>query len=893
MIKNKRVIGVCLTKIHDSTRADYINRLHHLANRLNYKIIVFNCFVDFYNNDSFDKGAKAIYDIINYDMIDALIIHSESFCSRNVIEEIIDNAKAHNTPVVLINSTEEGCFSVLGDYDEPFKAVINHILKDHGITDTFFIAGNKDGDKVSEHRIQCYKEALAENGIPFDENRIAYGEYWDGPTERAVHELVKDGKKPPRAIICANDYMAFAVCNELKKNGYKVPEDVIVTGFDGVPASEHFEPRLTTCAEDLEKLAVLSLEAVTAAFDKQECRIFKNQYVPRICESCGCKKLTPEDFRDVAAELYNVIDDIQNHEDFMYSCINDVIDIRDMNDLHSSLSKSILENSYVCLNSNFVASIIETNEKMKPKISDELIIIPSRYSYSEKASGSKMKLSELVPRLEEWADGYASYILTAIYVGSEVCGYYAFRTDNIIAASNKIKRVLNTVNIAFNVAISHFRQVSMRLSIQRAAVVNSLTQLPNLKGSIVWFDEFATPENRERTISVSVYGLPKYTYILENYGIAAAEEAISFVAEALKLANTENCYIGHIAEDEFIIINYYNSFSEVSDTINKATSVFFSIIESYNSKSEKEYYVEVNCGCTVLEPGWDGTLESFIKFANSEMYMNRLKSRMGPAVKEENAPKEYYKAFDLLIEKNLFNYHFQPIVSAKNGDIYAYEALMRTDVSIGMSPLDVLNTAKEYNRLYEIEKATMFNVMNRFTAEIEKFKGKKIFINTIPGFFLKGSDLDELIGKYSEYMNRFVFELTEQNTVTDEELNFMRQTKDVHIAIDDYGTGHSNIVNLIRYTPHVIKIDRYLITDIHKNQNKQLFVRSTIEFARLNNILVLAEGVETSNELHTVIDLGVDLIQGYYTGRPAPEPIPFIADEIRKEIIEANPLFAQ
>ena len=72
-----------------------------------------------------------------------------------------------------------------------------------------------------------------------------------------------------------------------------------------------------------------------------------------------------------------------------------------------------------------------------------------------------------------------------------------------------------------------------------------------------------------------------------------------------------------------------------------------------------------------------------------------------------------------------------------------------------------------------------------------------------------------------------------------------------------------------------------------------MFVRSTVEFAKINHIQVLAEGVETSNELRMVIDLGVDFIQGYYTGRPAPQPIQAIKEDIRREIIDANPLFGQ
>lgn len=894
-MKNKRIIGVCITKIHDTTRADFMHRLHHLAIKKDYKLLIFNSFIDFYNNDAFDKGAAAVYDIINFDLIDALIIHTESFCNKSIIENIINNAKAHNTPVILIDKLRDDCFSIVGDYEAALKTVITHIVKDHGVKDLFFIGGKKDNDPYTETRLRYYKEVLNENGIKYDESRVGYGEYWSEPTKKIIWDLISDGKKPPEAIICANDYMAFAACEELTMNGFKVPEDVIITGFDGVPASEHFGPKLTTCVESLENLAIICLDAVDKAISGEQPCVLKNTFIPRISESCGCNPLTQKYFRDTAAELYTTLDQIQIHEDFMYACINHMLNIRDLHDLYSSLSETILQNSYICLNSDFVASVINGKQKTRSCPSDELIVIPSKYSYDEAGKEGKISLSELVPNFDKWINDENSFVLNTVFVGDNVCGYYAFKTDNIIGASHKIKRVLNTVNIAFTVAINYFKQLSMKLSIQRAVVINPLTDLPNLKGTAAWFEEFASPENREKTFTISVYGLPKYTYILENYGIAAADEAVTLAANALKLANPDKCFIGHIAEDEFVVINFYDNPEDINDVINSATSVFFSVIEGYNSESGKKYYVEVNCGCTVVNPGWNGSLESFIKFANSEMYMNRLKFGMGSAVREEIDPKTHYKAFELLIEKNLFSYHFQPIVNAKNGEVFAYEALMRTDSSIGMSPHDILEAAKEYNRLYDIEKATMFNVMEHFANNKDKFGDKKVFINTIPGHFLSDEDLDTLIEKHKDNMSRFLFELTEQDTVPDDELYKIKKLSGASdhnpIAIDDYGTGHSNIVNLMRYSPHIIKIDRFLITDIHKNQNKQHFVRSTIEFAKLNNIMVLAEGVETSNELHTLIDLGVDYIQGFYTGRPAPEPILSISEEIRQEIISANPLY--
>ena len=433
-------------------------------------------------------------------------------------------------------------------------------------------------------------------------------------------------------------------------------------------------------------------------------------------------------------------------------------------------------------------------------------------------------------------------------------------------------------------------------SIRNANIVNPISKLPNLKGANRWFDEFsALDENHSKAMVVSIYGLPKYKFIYENYGMQHIEATLCYVAKALQEANPKNSFIAHIAEDEFTVINYLVDPADISDTVNAAVKSFYTNIEKYNASSGLDYYVEVNCGCITANPGWEGTFANFTKRATGEMYINRVKSGMGTATKERITPKEHYDKFNTLIDRNLFNYHFQPIVNAKNGEIVAYEALMRTDPSIGMNPMEVIETAEAYSRLYEIEKATMFNVMERFTKEHDKFNGCKVFVNSIPGYFLNEEDNAEFGKLYSSYLNDIVFEITEHDTISDDELITLKHLggneNGNQIAIDDYGTGHSNIVNLLRYSPQVIKIDRFLITDIHKDINKQMFVRSTIELARLNDIKVLAEGVETSDELNAVISYGVDYIQGYYTARPAPEPITSIADDIRDEILRANPLF--
>ena len=249
------------------------------------------------------------------------------------------------------------------------------------------------------------------------------------------------------------------------------------------------------------------------------------------------------------------------------------------------------------------------------------------------------------------------------------------------------------------------------------------------------------------------------------------------------------------------------------------------------------------------------------------------------------------------MQKNLFKFHFQPIVDAKTAQIFAYEALMRTDNLINLSPLEVLSIAREYNRLYDVERATLFGIMERYVQDYGDFYGSKVFINTIPGYFLSDDDCDTIKKDFERYLDCFVFELTEHDTISEDELrrlrNLCKTGGAAQIAIDDYGAGHSNMVNVLRYAPQYIKIDRDLISGIQNDKNKQLFVRNTIDFAHQNGIKALAEGVETADELRAVIDYGIDLIQGYYTGRPAERPQVAVNENVRQEILAEHLLLTR
>lgn len=259
--------------------------------------------------------------------------------------------------------------------------------------------------------------------------------------------------------------------------------------------------------------------------------------------------------------------------------------------------------------------------------------------------------------------------------------------------------------------------------------------------------------------------------------------------------------------------------------------------------------------------------------------------------REKDVEVEKFGKFNKLVGNNSFIYNFQPIIDAKNGEIFAYEALMRSSSEIGLFPLDILKYAEISQQLYSIEFYTFFNSLRFYHENQDQFKGRKLFINSIPSITLSQKDLNMLTKLYGDITKNTVVEILEDDDDTDESccaFEQIRQLFGCQIAIDDYGSGYANETKLINNNPNYIKIDITLISSIDSDMKKQLLVSNIIKFASKYDIKVLAEGVETKEELKKLLELGIDYIQGFYVARPAPELLQEIPAEIKDYIIEQN-----
>lgn len=259
--------------------------------------------------------------------------------------------------------------------------------------------------------------------------------------------------------------------------------------------------------------------------------------------------------------------------------------------------------------------------------------------------------------------------------------------------------------------------------------------------------------------------------------------------------------------------------------------------------------------------------------------------------REKDIQIEKFSKFKKTIDNNELLYKFQPIVNAKDGSIYAYESLMRTKPEVGLAPRDILKYAEISQQLYDVEYYTFYNTLKIYSENKAKFEGKKVFINSIPSVTLTDEHLTKLKEKFGTAAENAVVEILEDCEDTPESLEAFSKIQELfncQIAIDDYGSGYSNESKLLHNNPNYIKIDISLISSIESDRKKQFLVSSVIQFASKYGIKVLGEGVETKEELQMLIELGVDLVQGFYLARPETEIISEIDPEIKGYIIGEN-----
>lgn len=433
-----------------------------------------------------------------------------------------------------------------------------------------------------------------------------------------------------------------------------------------------------------------------------------------------------------------------------------------------------------------------------------------------------------------------------------------------------------------------------RLRIEHERDYDTLTGLYNRRAFKRKSEAIFGRRKKIRHAAFIMMDLDNLKYTNDTFGHDWGDEYIRQAGMCLEEGTPKGTLCAHISGDEFNILFYgYESQNAIREEISKLQREISSRI--IRLPDGQEFHLSISGGIAWY-PEDSNSLGVMRKHADFAMYQVKQTDKGRIAEFDQKAYEEKYrdsqirKEFHRFVKEELVTYYFQPIISAKTGKIEAYEALMRANLPILKRPDVVMKIAREEGALREIERMTMFRATEAFAdlREKKRIKGDALlFINSIASQHMAAKDEIEFNNRYAELQKQIVIEITEEESIDYHALETKKNALGFEgaFALDDYGSGYSNEKSLLDLAPKYIKVDLSIIRDIDTDPDKQQIVENIVAYAHKRDMKIVAEGLETPEEIQKVLELEVDLLQGFYLARP--EPVPGNINEDALKIIAA------
>ncbi len=242
---------------------------------------------------------------------------------------------------------------------------------------------------------------------------------------------------------------------------------------------------------------------------------------------------------------------------------------------------------------------------------------------------------------------------------------------------------------------------------------------------------------------------------------------------------------------------------------------------------------------------------------------------------DENVEEDVILALRYIVEGGLVAPVFQPIYNLEDYSIYGLEALCRLTLkhSAIANPEILFNLALRFGLYEDLEMIVWKKAMEKAEEHLED---EKLFLNCNP-YLIEGecfAEIKAMFEKNSLKNENIILEITEKAAISEYEIFYKQLAKFREVgfkfAVDDVGGGYACLESIVETKPEVVKIDRHVIIDIDKDPFKRSIVKFIVSFCRENNVICIAEGIETKEALETVKQLGVHAAQGYYLYKPSP-----------------------
>jgi diguanylate cyclase (GGDEF)-like protein/PAS domain S-box-containing protein len=430
--------------------------------------------------------------------------------------------------------------------------------------------------------------------------------------------------------------------------------------------------------------------------------------------------------------------------------------------------------------------------------------------------------------------------------------------------------------------LSQLKQSETQL--EHLAHYDPLTNLPNrllLQSHLA--HALAQAQRHHRQVGVLYLDLDRFKNINDSLGYPIGDELLIALTKRLATRMRSEDMLARLGGDEFLLVLEHIGSPE--DAVSMARTLLELLAQPFVLSGEQEVFIGASIGISV-SPN-DGTgADQLIQHADAAMHLAKKQGRNTYRFYTDSLTRAAGEHLELenrlrhAINANQLRVYYQPQVDIATGHIIGAEALVRwQDPERGLiQPVHFIRLAEDTGLIGAIGewvlKETCLQGMRWIKAGLPFLT---LAVNLSPHQFLRGN-IAELVSKVLAETgfpaDRLELELTESALMDQEEaavkmLHLLR-AQDIRLAIDDFGTGYSSLSYLKRFPLDILKIDKSFVDDIPFHQDDMEIAATIIAMGHILGFKVLAEGVETAEQLAFLQAKGCDMYQGYLTSPPVP-----------------------
>ena len=637
-----RKIAVTVGGTRNQVLFENLNGIWMRARENGDDVYAFLCYGGRNEDETYNKGEYNIFSLIQPEDYDGFIMVSRNIDSEQERKNLADMiVKSGKLSVSLENDIPGMLFAGIDNY-QTFYHLTEHLIREHGCKKIYYISGPAF-DYENTERYRGFRSACRSAGILSENDCIGNFQWSYESGFKAYRKAKTEGiLEKADAFLCANDNIALGFMTEAKKDGYSVPRDFIVTGFDNDPAAGVFAPRLTTIERERVSAGYRScdllLQALSGNIPPRRTRLDSSCV---FSESCGC--VSGRDTKKNRAARSKMVDHdlrLEGNRFALNRMEKILVNSADMQELFKRISgyAGMLESHafFLMLNETCFGKLQNPDSEYRMEEYDEKvrICVSLENGQPRPDEGKTMLRRRVVPEIE--GNGHL-YLISPIHFQGHCLGYCVSADSLALIECDSYFDWIN--NIDLSVLIFYERQMLGVLNerLNLLCMEDPMTGLYNRFGYSKKADELFRRNSKTGNLTLVMFmdmnGLKE---INDTYGHEHGDLALRTLAQAVKLVTPEGFIPVRYGGDEFIIVGKCND-AETAETLKDSICGY---LEAYNKTSVNPYDVTVSIGYTLAEPGTGTKLDFYVRQADSIMYCAKKKYKAEKAARMNHAGKE-------------------------------------------------------------------------------------------------------------------------------------------------------------------------------------------------------------------------------------------------------------